>query len=75
MHETDYDLVGACDSVSTLGLYHCLRNGGQGQVKLLLTSSVDGSVHEIDAAHSLSPTQCGFILAGSALNLLAKTST
>jgi homoaconitase len=67
----DYELIDACDEVETVGLYGVLRNGGKGDVKLKVTKR-DGKVVEIPVRHTLSKDQCGFILAGSALNLLAK---
>ncbi|KAI9829020.1 MAG: aconitate hydratase [Thelocarpon impressellum] len=69
--EADYDRVDACDVVRTEGLYDVLKAGGRGDVRLVVEKR-DGSVVEIPTEHTLSATQCGFILAGSALNLLAK---
>jgi len=46
-----------------------------GEVKLRVTKKGDalmGQVVEIPVRHTLSKDQCGFIVAGSALNLLAK---
>ena len=83
--ETDYDRIQACDEISTLGLYDILKNrgGGEEHVRLLVTSrrmkhggggggSGDTVTMEIKTRHTLSRDQCDFILAGSALNLLAK---
>jgi homoaconitase len=70
--ERDYDLIDACDEVETVGLHGMLMNGGQGEVKLVVTKRVTGKKREIEVRHTLSKDQCGFILAGSALNLLAK---
>ena len=68
---SDYGIIDACDSVSTIGLYDMLQAGGNGQVKLLVTKR-DGLTLEIETNHTLSNNQSGFILAGSALNLLAR---
>lgn len=70
-NEADYELVGACDSVDTLGLYNMLVRGGEGEVSLRVTKR-DGTSHVIPVKHTLSKDQCGFVLAGSALNLLSK---
>ncbi|KAI4147458.1 MAG: hypothetical protein LQ340_005545, partial [Diploschistes diacapsis] len=67
----DYALIGACDEVETVGLYHMLRNGARGDV-VLVAKKRDGSAREIRTRHNISKDQAGFILAGSALNLLAK---
>ena len=68
--EADYDGLGTGDVVDTVGLYDMLKKGGQGIVKL----KVKGPEGErlVDVRHTISPDQAGFILAGSALNLLAK---
>lgn len=71
-NEADYDKIDGCDQVSTDGLYDVLRNGGEGDVKLLVTKHPTGEQFAVPVKHSFSPDQCGFILAGSALNLLAK---
>ncbi|KAB5577519.1 aconitase family-domain-containing protein [Coniochaeta sp. 2T2.1] len=70
-NEADYDLVSAGDEVSTVGLYEMLSNGGRGDVKLLVKRG-DGSEKLINVKHAVSEDQAGFILAGSALNLLSK---
>ncbi|KAI9815025.1 MAG: aconitate hydratase [Pycnora praestabilis] len=67
----DYNSIEACDEVSTVGLYDVLRNGGEGEV-LLRVKKRSGKVVELRTRHTLSKDQCGFVLAGSALNLLAK---
>ena len=67
----DYDLVDACDEVTTVGLYDMLKNGGQGDVSLKVTKR-DGKVVVVKTNHTISEDQAGFILAGSALNLLAQ---
>ena len=71
MIKGDYDLIHACDEVTTTGLYHMLQNGGQGEVNLEIRKR-DGRVVKIKTKHTISKDQAGFILAGSALNLLAK---
>ena len=70
-NEKDYDKLDACDTVSTTGLYEVLLNKGQGEVTLKV-SKKDGTTLTIPVNHSLSADQCSFILAGSALNLLAQ---
>jgi len=69
--ESDYDKIQACDSVGTVGLYDVLQNGGKGDITLKVTKQ-DGETFDVPVKHTLSKNQCGFILAGSALNLLAK---
>lgn len=69
--ETDYDKIRACDDVRSEGLLDVLRNGGRGAVTLVFER--DGEeVVRVATKHTLSEDQCGFILAGSALNLLAR---
>lgn len=70
----DYERIDACDQVSTLGLYDMLKNGGKGEVQLIVKKPNDDEF-TIKTKHTLSEDQCGFILAGSALNLLAKKSS
>ncbi|KAG5303808.1 aconitate hydratase [Histoplasma capsulatum G186AR] len=72
--KADYDRIDACDAVDTVGLYEVLISGGQAdeEVRLRVTKNGSGEVFEIPMKHTLSKDQCGFILAGSALNLLAK---
>jgi homoaconitase len=72
-NESDYDLIDACDEVETVGLYEMLQNGGKGEVSLKVTKK-NGEEFEIKAKHTFSPDQAGFVLAGSALNLLAKAA-
>lgn len=69
--EADYDEVAAGDEVSTVGLYDMLTAGGKGSVKLRVQKR-DGGEKMVPVRHTISPDQAGFILAGSALNLLAK---
>ncbi|CAZ79307.1 unnamed protein product [Tuber melanosporum] len=71
-NEADYGLISSCDSVDTVGLYDMLVNGGDGEVFLDVTKRVDGSRHRIPVKHTFSKDQAGFVLAGSALNLLSK---
>ena len=70
--KADYDRILANDSVETVGLYDVLSSGGEGQVRLKVSKAKGGEKFEIPVKHTLSKDQCGFILAGSALNLLAK---
>lgn len=71
VNKEDYNLIDACDRVDTEGLYEVLQAGGEGSVQLKVTKKT-GETVMIPVNHSLSKGQCGFILAGSALNLLAK---
>lgn len=69
-NEGDYETIRAGDVVSTLGLYDMLRNGGKGDVSLKVENREGEQI--IKVRHTISKGQAGFILAGSALNLLAK---
>jgi homoaconitase len=69
--EADYDSIDACDEVSTRGLLDVLRSGGQGEVELVVRKR-DGRERVVRTRHTLSRDQCGFVMAGSALNLLAE---
>jgi homoaconitase len=71
-NEADYEEIGAGDVVSTVGLYDMLQNGGKGDVSLKVEKRGGGET-SINVKHTISPGQAGFILAGSALNLMAKT--
>lgn len=66
----DYAKIDACDEVTTIGLYDVLSSGGKGEVQLKVNKK-NGEEIMIKTKHTLSEDQCGFILAGSALNLLA----
>lgn len=75
--EADYDKIGGCDEVATEGLAQALQTGAAGgdissSAVNLLVKRTDGSHVTIPVKHTLSKDQCSFILAGSALNLLAK---
>ncbi|KAK4152801.1 aconitase family-domain-containing protein [Chaetomidium leptoderma] len=70
--QADYDRVGAGDEVATVGLYDMLRNGGVGEVSLRVTKRATGEEIVVPVKHAVSEDQARFILAGSALNLLAK---
>jgi len=70
-NENDYDTIGAGDIVSTIGLSEMLKAGGAGDVLLKVKRRIGGE-HFIGTKHTFSPGQAGFVLAGSALNLLAK---
>ncbi|KAL2013970.1 hypothetical protein VTN00DRAFT_1495 [Thermoascus crustaceus] len=70
--KADYDRIDACDAVDTVGLYDVLTSGGQGRIRLRVKKHRTGETIEVPVNHTLSKDQCGFILAGSALNLLAK---
>jgi len=68
----DYTKIDACDEVSTVGLYDMLKAGGNGEVSVLVKKAKTGEELTLKTHHTFSPDQCGFIIAGSALNLLAK---
>jgi homoaconitase len=72
-NEADYDLFDSCDEVATKGLLDVLKSGGKGEVELVIKKK-DGSKKVIKTKHTLSKDQCGFVLAGSALNLLARAA-
>ena len=69
--ESDYDKIDACDSVSTSGLYDVLKSGGNGEI-VLTVNKRSGETITIPVKHTFSKDQAGFIMAGSALNLLTK---
>ncbi|KKA26444.1 hypothetical protein TD95_000142 [Thielaviopsis punctulata] len=70
-NEADYDLISAGDEVETVGLYDMLRNEGRGEVSVKVTKK-SGETVVIPTKHAVSKDQAGFILAGSALNMLSK---
>jgi homoaconitase len=70
--QKDYDRIGAGDEVATVGLYEMLTKGGKGEVSLRVTKRGSGEVFDVPVKHAVSEDQARFILAGSALNLLAK---
>lgn len=70
-HEADYDKIVAGDEVATVGLYEMLQNGGSGSVHVRVTKP-NGEEILIPTKHAVTKDQAGFILAGSALNLLSK---
>ena len=74
VNESDYDLVKACDYVRTEGLLNVLKSGGQGEVELVFTDGKGVAEKEIrvKTRHTFSKDQCSFVLAGSALNVLAR---
>lgn len=71
-NEADYDRIDALDEVDTVGLLDMLRNGGQGNVQLRVRKRETGEEFLVPVTHAVSKDQAGFILAGSALNLLSK---
>ncbi|KAI9727150.1 MAG: aconitate hydratase [Chrysothrix sp. TS-e1954] len=73
-NEGDYDRIDARDEVDTVHLYDTLRQERASDVLLKVKKFASGEGLTIPVRHSLSPDQCGFILAGSALNLLAARS-
>jgi homoaconitase len=70
--KSDYDRIGAGDVVETVGLYDMLKSSGEGEVNIKVTRKGTGEEILLPVKHTMSKDQCGFILAGSALNLLAK---
>ncbi|KAJ9660445.1 aconitate hydratase [Neophaeococcomyces mojaviensis] len=70
-NKDDYDKISANDEVSTSGLWDVLQSGGDGNIKIIVKKR-DGATVEIPVEHNLSKDQCGFVLAGSALNVLAR---
>jgi len=70
-NEADYDSIDSCDEVRTEGLLDVLKSGGNGEVSLVVKKR-NGEEVTVRTKHTLSKDQCGFVLAGSALNLLAK---
>ena len=71
-NKEDYHRIAACDRVATRGLFDVLQQGGEGQISLVVTKKDSGEQITMPVKHTLSKGQCSFILAGSALNLLAK---
>ncbi|KAK6524306.1 aconitate hydratase [Orbilia ellipsospora] len=72
VNESDYDLIDPRDQVTTVGLHDMLSNGGQGTVQLEIVKEKTGEKKLIQTAHTFSKDQAEWVLAGSALNLLAK---
>lgn len=70
-NKEDYDRLDANDTVDTEGLFDVLQQQGRGEISLKVTKQ-SGETFSIPVKHTLSKDQCAFILAGSALNLLAK---
>ena len=70
--EKDYDRINAGDEVATVGLYEMLKSNGQGEVSLRVRKKETGEEFVIPIRHTITKDQAGFILAGSALNLLSK---
>lgn len=69
----DYaDAIEAGDTVTAEGLYAMLCNGGVGAVTLKVEKRRGGPPRTVPVRCSISKDQAGFILAGSALNLLAQ---
>lgn len=70
-NEADYDTLASGDIINTVGLRTMLENGGRGEVKLEVEAR-NGGNREVKVKHNISDDQAGYILAGSALNLLSK---
>lgn len=71
-NEADYDKIDALDEVDTVGLHEMLQNQGRGDVQLRVKKNGTGEEFLVPVRHAVSKDQAGFILAGSALNLLSK---
>ena len=71
-NEADYDRIEAGDIVATVGLLEMLRARGKGEVQLKVTKASTGEEFLVPVKHTVSKDQAGFILAGSALNMLSK---
>ena len=71
-NEQDYEKIDGRDEISTVGLYDALKLSGQGEVTLNVKKHSSGEAITVPVRHNMSKDQCGFILAGSALNVLAK---
>ena len=54
-------------------MYDVLK-GGDGEIALIVKKKDTGETHRVPVKHTMSPDQKKFILAGSALNLLAQKS-
>ncbi|KAG8527997.1 uncharacterized protein KY384_006913 [Bacidia gigantensis] len=67
----DYAMLQAGDVINTVGLHDMLKAGGKGEVRLKVRKREGGEV-DLGVRHTISRDQASFILAGSALNLLAK---
>ncbi|KAL8691136.1 MAG: hypothetical protein Q9218_003569 [Villophora microphyllina] len=72
-NELDYEGIGEGDEVCTMGLWEYLQNGGKGEISLAVRKR-DGSEGRIGVRCAMSEDQAGFVLAGSALNLLSLKS-
>ncbi|KAF1820387.1 mitochondrial aconitate hydratase [Dissoconium aciculare CBS 342.82] len=70
-NEADYDRINGGDAVRTEGLLDVL-NGGEGEISLVVTKKDGGEEFSVPVKHTMSEDQRAFILAGSALNVLAK---
>ena len=74
-NKEDYKKISACDEVDTQGLFDVLKNGGEGHISLIVRKQSGEEQFEIAVNHTLSRDQCEFILAGSALNVLARKAS
>ena len=67
-NESDYDLIEAFDTISTVNLKE-FKSGNN--IKLSLKKP-DGSIHTVNTLHTFSNNQVSWFKAGSALNLIKK---
>ncbi|CCG82651.1 Probable aconitate hydratase 2 [Taphrina deformans PYCC 5710] len=70
-NEADYDLISACDSVSTSGIADLIGETGEQARIVVNVISKDGKKITIECKHTMSSDQIEFFKAGSALNLIA----
>ena len=69
IHETNLKKQGMVP-LTTRGLLETLQNGGKGEIELVVKKK-DGKEVVVKTKHTLTKDQSAFVLAGSALNLLA----
>ncbi|KAI4102417.1 MAG: hypothetical protein L6R37_004428 [Teloschistes peruensis] len=69
--EGDYERIAEGDVVRTVGLRRFLEEGGRGEVGLVVGKMGGGGEVEVRVRCAVSRDQAGFVLAGSALNLLS----
>lgn len=67
----DYDRIASGDVVDVHGLLDVLKSGGQGSITVTVKPKNGDDEFSFPVNHTLSKDQCNFILAGSALNMLA----
>jgi homoaconitase len=68
VNESDYDLISACDKISTIGIRKMIEEGGQGGGEITLKVVKDGKEQKIKARHTMSKDQVRWFVNGSAIN-------